>query len=138
MTLSELRNEILKLNDTSKYRLFAFLETSVRIAMQETEPIIKEKHQKGFVCAHCENQTVIRFEIYKMMKNGKKIVHRQYKCKSCRKSFRDLTNTPLHRTRKHEQWLEFMKCMKDTLFLNLLKSLEIFHRLRCFIGDISC
>ena len=34
-----------------------------------------------------------------------------YRCKACRKAFRDITNTILHHTRKDDEWITFIECM---------------------------
>lgn len=75
----------------------------------------EKKYSEGFVCPHCGSNHVIRF--------GKFKGRQRYRCKDCSKSFSDLTNTPLARTRFPNKWIQFIDCMLKGLTLR--KSAEI-------------
>ena len=53
------------------------------------------------------------------------------RCKACRKTFTDTTNTILYRTRKGDEWITFVECMFKGY--SLRKSAEIVYS----IGDTS-
>ncbi|MED4727222.1 IS1595-like element ISAnmi1 family transposase [Aneurinibacillus migulanus] len=62
-----------------------------------------KRYSKGFNCAHCKSNSVVRFDKY----NGRQ----RYKCKNCGKTFSDLTNSPLQGTHYPEKWIQFIDCM---------------------------
>lgn len=132
MKLADIVREINNLDEMSQQRLLAYLQTSVGQSINAKDPIIKEiakrKNEKGFVCPHCQSTNSVRFGKY-TVKNGNKTVQKQrYNCKACSKTFTDLTNTPLFRTRKIDKWLKFVECMIEGH--SLRKSSEL-------IGGIS-
>lgn len=57
----------------------------------------------------------------------KEVERQRYRCKDCRKTFTDVTSTPLYRTHKVEKWLDFIKYMLEGY--SLRKSAEL-------IGDV--
>lgn len=89
------------------------------------DEIQEQKHKDGLVCPHCNNHSVVRFGKY-VVKTRTGIVKRQrYRCKSCRQTFNDLTNTPLQRTRRPHLWVRFIECMIEGF--SLRKCAEILH-----------
>lgn len=66
---------------------------------------IKEKRfNKGIICPHCNSNHTVR--------NGKVKGKQRYLCKGCSKSFGDLTNSVMSRTKStHDKWFNYMKCM---------------------------
>lgn len=130
MTLRELIIEIKKLNSVEQHRLKEFFISSLS-SFSASEPVFQEvterKNKEGYTCVHCGSKQVVRFGKY-MVKLGLKEVERQrYRCKDCRKTFTDVTSTPLYRTHKPDKWLDFIKCMLEGY--SLRKSAEL-------IGDV--
>ena len=130
MTLRELIAEIKKLSHAEQHRLKEFFVQSLA-SFSVNEPIFKEisecKNKDGYTCIHCGSKRIIRFGHY-VVKIGLKDVERQrYRCKDCRKTFTDVTPTPLYRSHKTDKWLDFFKCMLEGY--SLRKSTEL-------IGDI--
>lgn len=114
MALVEIINEIKKLNTADLYRLKEFFNKSLT-PFSKSEPVYKElseqKHIDGLTCTHCHSHNVVRFGKYSV-KVGLKTTERQrYRCKDCRKTFTDVTNTPLYRTHFPHKWVEFIQCM---------------------------
>lgn len=114
MALKEIINEIKKLSTADQYRLKEFFTKSLT-SYTASEPIFKEvseqKHKDGYTCTHCRSKNVVRFGKYSV-KVGLKMVERQrYRCKDCRKTFTDVTNTPLQNTHLPHKWLDFIQCM---------------------------
>ncbi|MBC8061471.1 MAG: IS1595 family transposase [Clostridiaceae bacterium] len=60
------------------------------------------RSSKGLICAHCQSQQVIRYGTY----NKKQ----RYKCKTCKKTSTDFTNSPLNMCHFPNKWPEFIKC----------------------------
>jgi len=56
----------------------------------------------GLSCAHCKSEDVIRYGTY----NEKQ----RYKCKTCKKTFTDFTNSPLNMCHFPNKWPEFIEC----------------------------
>ncbi|MBC8061773.1 MAG: IS1595 family transposase [Clostridiaceae bacterium] len=56
----------------------------------------------GLICPHCKGEAVIRYGTY----NKKQ----RYKCKTCKKTFTDFTNSPLNMCHFPGKWPEFLKC----------------------------
>ena len=72
----------------------------VRQGLQE-----KEK----FVCPHCTSEEIVGHGNY----NGRK----RYKCKSCKKTFNDLTGTSISHIHKKEEWNSYLHCLANNLSL---------------------
>lgn len=116
MTLRELIAEIKKLNSAEQHRLKEFFISSLA-SFSASEPVFQEvterKNKDGYTCVRCGSKQVVRFGKY-MVKLGLKEIERQrYRCKDCRKTFTDVTSTPLYRTHKPDKWLDFIKCMLE-------------------------
>jgi transposase-like protein len=116
MTLRELIAGIKRLNSVEQHRLKEFFINSLS-SFSASEPVFQEvterKNKNGYTCTHCGSIQVVRFGKY-LVKLGLKDVERQrYRCKDCRKTFTDVTSTPLYRTHKPDKWLEFIECMLE-------------------------
>lgn len=112
--------DISTLTDEQKERLIAALQASLGESKQNSKTkLIKEiresKFNEGFYCPTCGGKDIVRFGSY----NG----HQRYKCKDCGKTFNDLTNTPLSRTKFPKKWIPFVECMLNGY--SLRKSAEI-------------
>ncbi|MFJ5718202.1 IS1595 family transposase [Neobacillus sp. NPDC093127] len=130
MTLKELIAEIKKLTSAEQHRLKEFFINSIA-SFSASEPVFQEvterKNKDGYTCVHCDSKQVVRFGKY-MVKLGLKEVERQrYRCKDCKKTFTDVTSTPLYHTHKPHKWLDFIKCMLEGY--SLRKSADL-------IGDV--
>lgn len=68
---------------------------------------IREAHfRSGVVCPRCQSKSTIR--------HGKAYDRQRYRCKSCRRTFTDLTGTPLAYVKKPtDMWDEVARCMRD-------------------------
>ena len=58
-------------------------------------------------CPYCNSSHKIRW--------GKRNDMQRYKCKSCKKTYNSLTQTPLARLRRKGHWLDYSKCLKEGL-----------------------
>lgn len=66
-----------------------------------------ETEKDEICCPHCG--------CIKLQKWGKVSDLQRYRCKSCRRTFNSLTNTPLANLRKKGRWLTFSKCINEGL-----------------------
>ncbi|MEK4671245.1 IS1595 family transposase [Niallia sp. FSL R7-0271] len=114
MALKEIIKEIEKLSTADQYRLKEFFTKSLN-SFSASEPIFKEvteqKHKEGYTCTHCHSNNAVRFGKYSVKVGMKTMERQRYRCKDCRKTFTDVTNTPLYRIHLPHKWLDFVQCM---------------------------
>ena len=72
---------------------------------------IRKNHQQkdDFTCPHCHSGEIVGHGNYK----GRK----RYKCKSCLKTFNDLTGTSVSCIHKIEEWNSYLHCIANNLTL---------------------
>ncbi|MED4750815.1 IS1595 family transposase [Brevibacillus choshinensis] len=96
-----------KLNPTQKEKVYQWLKRYIDPASSVSGRLIDEmretRFKEGFECPHCASEFIVRF--------GKYSGRQRYKCKCCLKTFNDMTNTALYRTRKSNEWIAFIECM---------------------------
>ncbi|WP_078411288.1 IS1595 family transposase [Priestia abyssalis] len=114
MVLKEIIEEIEKLSAADQHRLKEFFIKSLT-SYSASEPVLKEvserKHKDGYTCTHCHSNNAVRFGKYSVKVGMKTMERQRYRCKNCRKTFTDVTNTPLYRTHLPHKWLDFVQCM---------------------------
>lgn len=111
---TDILKAIQKLNPVEKHRLRGYLidaltaSSSTGMVLQE---ISERKNKGGYRCPGCESEEIVRFGKYSTLLDGEEVKKQRYRCKSCRKTFTDLTNTTLYRTRYLNHWIKFIECM---------------------------
>jgi len=60
-------------------------------------------------CPHCKSETIVGYGKYR---DGKR-----YKCKSCGKTFNDLTGTSVSHIKKKSEWEQYISCISEGLTL---------------------
>jgi len=65
--------------------------------------IQKKRYSSGFFCPHCASIKVVRFGSYRS--------RQRYLCKSCKKTFTDLSSTALHYIHNKEKFFNAAKLM---------------------------
>jgi len=86
--------------------LYPNAEAPLEAIMQELRDA---RFSRGFVCPHCESESVKRHGFYE----GRQ----RYKCKDCNKTFSDTTNTVLTGTHYPDKWLAYVECMLQGMSL---------------------
>jgi transposase-like protein len=102
------------LDDSGKQELIYFLQSRTKnlaVPNRAIDEIQEQKHKDGLVCPHCNTHSVVRFGKYVIKTRTREVKRQRYRCKSCRQTFNDLTNTPLQRTRRPHLWVRFIECM---------------------------
>ncbi|MFC4770348.1 IS1595 family transposase, partial [Effusibacillus consociatus] len=66
------------------------------------------RFHEGLSCPHCLARG--RFK-----KNGTYRGRQRYLCHTCKRTFNDLTGTPVHQTHYLDKWPEYLKCMEQGL-----------------------
>jgi transposase-like protein len=72
---------------------------------------VRQNHQEKekFTCPHCKGEEVVG--------HGNYMGRKRYKCKTCRKTFNDLTGTSIACIHKKEEWKAYLKCIANNLTL---------------------
>ena len=65
--------------------------------------IRKKRYSSGFFCPRCESKKVVRFGSYRS--------RQRYLCRSCKKTFTDLSKTALHYIHNKEKFFNAIKLM---------------------------
>ncbi|MEC1377231.1 IS1595 family transposase [Heyndrickxia oleronia] len=131
MKATDILKAIQKLNPAEKHRLREYLidaltaSSSTRTVLEE---ISERKNKDGYRCPNCESEHIVRFGKYSTIVDGEEVKKQRYRCKACRMTFTDFTNTALYRTRHLNRWMKFIECMIEGY--SLRKSAEL-------IGDIT-
>lgn len=114
MDLKELKKHADALDDSGKQELIYFLESRTKglaTPIRAIDEIHEQKHKDGLICPHCDSHEVVRFGKYVIKMRAGEVKRQRYRCKSCRQTFNDLTNTPLQRTRRPHLWTRFIEYM---------------------------
>ena len=114
MNLREIITAIGKLSPGEKHRLREFLIDKLTVSSTTgtvLEEISERRNKTGYQCPDCESEHIIRFGKYTTLVDGDEVVKQCYRCKACRMTFTDLTNTAIYRTRYLNKWTKFIECM---------------------------
>ncbi|WP_372813307.1 IS1595 family transposase [Paenibacillus sp.] len=128
MDIRELKKLADALDDNGKQELIYFLQSrsmGMKAPIRMVDEIQEQKHKDGLVCPHCDSHSVVRFGKYVIKTRAGEVKRQRYRCKSCRLTFNDLTNTPLQRTRRPHLWVRFIECMIEGF--SLRKCAELLH-----------
>lgn len=116
MELKEIKKLANALNESGKQELIYFLQSRIKplsAPFRALDEIQEQKHKAGLICPHCDSLSVVRFGKYVIQTHTGEVKRQRYRCKSCRQTFNDLTNTPLQRTRRPHLWVRFIECMME-------------------------
>lgn len=128
MDLKEIKKLAEELDDSGIRELVYYLQSRMKLMsapIRAIDEIQEQKHKDGFVCPHCESHSVVRFGKYVIQTRAGEVKRQRYRCKSCRQTFNDLTNTPLQRTRRPHLWVRFIEFMIEGF--SLRKCAELLH-----------
>jgi transposase-like protein len=65
---------------------------------------LRERRQAaGLLCPHCDSAHVVRWGWFRS--------RQRYRCRACRRSFSDLTDTPLRYLKRLDAWPAYTKCL---------------------------
>lgn len=112
-TVEEILKDILSLSSEAREKLIYHINLQLpqgfesEASVMEVRKGIQEKIR--FACPHCSSDTVVGHGTYK----GRK----RYKCKTCKKTFNDLTGTSISGIHKKQDWQTYMGCMSEGLTL---------------------
>lgn len=106
-SVSSIKIDITTLGDYELQELFNYIGemlTLVSLKGSLNNDFKESRFSKGEVCPHCQSTSIV--------KNGKLKDKQRYLCKTCNKSFNDLTKSALSCTKLPlEKWIEYVKGM---------------------------
>lgn len=112
VSVTAILKDIQKLNPAEKHRLRAYLIDALT-ASSSTGNVLQEiterKNKNGYHCPDCESEHIVRFGKYSIVVHGEEVTKQRYRCKACKVTFTDLTNTALYRTRYLNKWIKFVE-----------------------------
>lgn len=123
---TDILKAIQNLNPAEKHRLREYLInalTASSLTGDVLQEISERKNKSGYRCPDCESEHIVRYGSYSTTVDGEKVEKQRYQCKACKKTFTDLTNTALYRTRCLNQWMKFIEGMIEGY--SLRKSAEL-------------
>lgn len=116
MNVRDIIKAIHELNPGDKHRLRAFLIDALT-ASSSTGNVLSEiserKNKEGYHCPDCESEHIVRNGTYTTLVYGDEVEKQRYLCKACKRTFTDLTNSTLYRTRRLNKWAKFIECFID-------------------------
>lgn len=109
--LSKAKKLIPQMNSNELKVLFRILDDMRnKTKIMPIEEVHDAKFSEGLQCPHCKEKLIIKF--------GKHNGVQRYRCKSCKKTFSDTTQTPFAYSKKNlSQWEDFIQCMVDKFSL---------------------
>lgn len=117
-SVSSIKSDITTLSDYQLQELFNYIGEMLTLGSLKgslNNDFKESRFSKGEICPHCQSTSIV--------KNGKLNGKQRYLCKSCKKSFNDLTKSALSSTKLPlEKWIEYVKGM--ILGLSIRKNAE--------------
>ncbi|MFA9558757.1 IS1595 family transposase [Evansella sp. AB-rgal1] len=114
MNVKDIIKAIQELNPGDKHRLRAYLINALT-ASSSTGNVLHEiserKNKEGYHCPDCDSEHIVRNGTYTTPVDGDEVEKQRYLCKGCKRTFTDLTNSTLYRTRRLNKWIKFVECM---------------------------
>lgn len=111
--LSQILNSIRQLSRQEQEQIIRSINAGLGEEKGSVAKLVEVKQdlqeKEKFVCPHCAGEDIVGHGNY----NGRK----RYKCKSCNKTFNDLTGTSISHIHKKEEWNSYLQCLANSLSL---------------------
>ena len=105
---SSIKADILTLNDGQQANVLSYISEILSLSPVSITDCREARFSKGKACPHCDSHEICKYGIT----CGKQ----RYKCKSCRRTFTDLSKSVLSSSKLPlEDWLEYFKDDKEIL-----------------------
>ncbi len=112
-SISQIINEIASFPSSKKEAIIISLNRMLQSGVKDRATVLevrKNIQQKSPInCPHCKSETIVGYGRYRDRK--------RYKCKSCGKTFNDLSGTSISKIHKKSEWKDYISCMADGLSL---------------------
>ena len=103
-TLSDIKTDILALTNEQQANLLNYISEILSLSPVSMQDCREARFSKGKSCPHCESHEVFKY--------GTSLGKQRYKCKSCLRTFTDLSKSVLSSSKLPlTDWLEYAKCM---------------------------
>ena len=111
--LSQILEDILQLPKYEQEQLIKRINLNLDDSPNSVAQLIEVRrgHQEKekFTCPHCSSEEIVG--------HGNYMGRKRYKCKSCKKTFNDLTGTSVSCIHKKEEWKSYLQCIANNLTL---------------------
>ena len=111
--LSHILEDILQLPKHEQEQLIKRISLSLDDSPDSVAQLIEVRHghqeKEKFICPHCSSEEIVG--------HGNYMGRKRYKCKSCKKTFNDLTGTSVSCIHKKEEWKSYLQCIANNLTL---------------------
>jgi transposase-like protein len=118
MEKNDLRKVIAKVKKLS-FTDLRELKGEIKILDQKKEVANLIESNSDIKCGHCHSKNFQKYGVRNDLQ--------RYKCKDCKKTFNNLTGTPLARLRKKGRWLNYATCMSKGLTLQISAEISGVH-----------
>jgi transposase-like protein len=112
-SVEQVINEILTFPITKRKAILDRLNKLLKADVKEEATLIEVRkdlqQQTPISCPHCKSESIVGYGKYRDIK--------RYKCKSCGKTFNDLTGTSASYIHKKSEWKQYMSCISEGLTL---------------------
>lgn len=112
-SIEQIINEILSLPLAKREAIFIRLNQMLQSDIKGEASLIEVRkniqQHSPINCPHCKSETIVGYGKYRDRK--------RYKCKSCGKTFNDLTGTSASHIHKKKEWEQYMSCISEGLSL---------------------
>ena len=103
-TLSDIKTDILTLTNEQQANLLNYISEILSLSPVSMQDCREARFSKGKSCPHCGSHEVFKY--------GTSLGKQRYKCKSCLRTFTDLSKSVLSSSKLPlTDWLEYAKCM---------------------------
>lgn len=111
--ISQILNSIRLLSKLEQEQIVRNINKNLEDSGDTVAKLIEVRHglqeKEEFVCPHCTSEEIVGHGNY----SGRK----RYKCKSCKRTFNDLTGTSISHIHKKEEWNSYLHCLAENLSL---------------------
>lgn len=142
--LEKLFHQVSKLSEEDKQSFFLWINSQIKRSDQVTHltaiEIRKESLEKeGLLCPHCKSSALYGHGTF----SGRK----RYRCKTCKKTFNELSGTSLDRLHLKDKWEAYLACMVQgkslratakEVGIDLRTSFKWRHRILSSLNEVGC
>jgi transposase-like protein len=111
--VTQIMEAIRQLTKTEQEQLICSINRNLEDTVDSVAKLIEVKanlrEKEKFVCPHCNSEEIVG--------HGNYIGGKRYKCKSCKKTFNDLTGTSVSHIHKKDEWKSYLSCLAQNLSL---------------------
>jgi len=111
--LSQILKDILQLPKYEQEQLVKRINLNLDNSPDSVAELIEVRHsqqeKEKFTCPHCSSEEIVG--------HGNYMGRKRYKCKTCKKTFNDLTGTSVSCIHKKDEWKSYLQCIANNLTL---------------------